>query len=283
MTHADLNISALFQEYARHGKAVAECIFSMNNNSIGTTRVAWPGGSVIDEIIGKYQKSEYIFREEFERIIKISRTVLGAEPLEIAIFERLVSRAGENFVSDVLRELFYLLPKKYALTALGRPERVKEHQADRFPEKICREVWVEKGHEGRAGRLDLLVDYGDNEPIVIETKLYDCDLGKNNGYSESLRKQGVNFTGIAIVLDENANGNGFELRNWHDFLISLRHCIASLRKQNFNHIKIALLLAIVGGLEQSILRLSMDERKPSPRVISYLQNFTNEVSYGACF
>lgn len=44
-----------------------------------------------------------------------------------------------------------------------------------------REVWVEKGHEGQGGRLDLVIRYPDKAVIVVEVKLTgaeSADTGK---------------------------------------------------------------------------------------------------------
>lgn len=76
----------------------------------------------------------------------------------------------------------------YRVFGLDPAQSSKNHG----PISVKRESPVEEGHEGRPGRLDLMVKFGEQVEIVVEVKVTDADFAataKNLGYRKSISQE----------------------------------------------------------------------------------------------
>lgn len=121
---------------------------------------------------------------------------------------------------------------------------------------VCKlEEWVDEGHVGHGGRVDILVRFGDVPALVIEVKVGDADYddtGKQTGYAKSFGKS-VQKILLARSGEKGKYEGGFILRRWDQICINLRRLIPELE---LNHMQKALTLAFVGAVEQNIAGLS---------------------------
>jgi hypothetical protein len=126
---------------------------------------------------------------------------------------------------------------------------------------VVREHCVREGHEGSTGRLDLLVELGDEVLLVVEVKLGEAenaDTEKNAGYRHSLEAEvrGRRFKHFVIlVLDaKDEMYFGFKPRLWSDVCIRFRLVAARLCRRG-EILRAAMILAYVAAVEQNLLKL----------------------------
>ena len=152
---------------------------------------------------------------------------------------------------------------------------------------VHREYRIPYGHLGKAGRLDLVVDFGGQAIIVIELKKGDADesdTAKHKGYREWLAqcrcpKQHRHSILLALSAAD-ATYDGFVFRSWANACINMRRFAESLLHDRV--MTAAMVLAYVAAIEQNLLGFSasqIDEvcrgRSVSfnPRVVEYLERF----------
>lgn len=113
------------------------------------------------------------------------------------------------------------------------------------------EEWVEEGHSGHGGRVDILVTIDGKQAIVLEVKIGDADeadTGKQTGYAKSF-KAATKFL-VATSGTEHKYKGGFELKTWSNICVQLRRLVPGAK---ISPMKKALTLAFVGAVELNIL------------------------------
>lgn len=128
------------------------------------------------------------------------------------------------------------------------------------PEVQC-EFRVPEGHEGCEGRLDLVIRYGSEALICVETKLgsaENADIAKQRGYRAWLDRQiGVppdgRFAVLVVTESKRDEWEGFRVVRWASLCLRLREAAVSLMRRN-EIVVAALVLAFVGAVEQNLLR-----------------------------
>lgn len=125
------------------------------------------------------------------------------------------------------------------------------------PPDVGREQTVPKGHEGRKGRLDLVVRSDGRALFVLELKTTDADAadtGKHSGYQEWLEAQPERHKdAILIATDAEADDyGGFRFLSWADLCLALRR-LARRDCAEGRLIVAAMTLAFVGAVEQNLL------------------------------
>jgi hypothetical protein len=125
---------------------------------------------------------------------------------------------------------------------------------------VEREVPVLLGHEGRAGRLDLLIWHGQRALIVVEAKTgsaEEADCAKHLGYVRSVKRQFAAdhcYFVLLAVDGEKKDYYGFRLRRWSQVCVELRKCAAEMCAAR-QILVAAMILGFVGAVEQNLMRL----------------------------
>jgi hypothetical protein len=132
---------------------------------------------------------------------------------------------------------------------------------------VEREVPVSFGHDGRRGRLDILLTSRGVCRAIVEIKITaadDSDYAKNRGYRRWLDPQ-TEFPCRKAVIVTNAglekDYEGFTHCGWKDVCLRLRRLVPDLVTQGRCPLA-ALILCFVGVVEQQLLKLEpITERK----------------------
>ena len=183
------------------------------------------------------------------------------EPLLLDLgLHRRLDKAREESYSDWLAwTLDQLGTAGSVFHALG----IEKHQALERCGQHCsvssREVCIQEGHEGHAGRVDILVQFGTAAALVVEVKLGPpADPMQLAGYHKSMATiPGACEPGvlIAVAEDSNAAPHGFVTRSWAGVCKRLRWLVADLLTKNCHPLKAALMLAFLSAVEQNIVGL----------------------------
>jgi hypothetical protein len=167
-----------------------------------------------------------------------------------------VACAGTRHSSRLIDDLF-----GHSLNAVASESDSGEESG---PPLIVREIQVERGHEGKAGRLDILVDFSDLKcPIVwhIEVKTTSAeaaDIDKHQGYASSLNgRYGDIVRHILLVTSARkesyptANGEAaFSTLTWEELSRRMRHRVS--RSSRFE-LKEAMMLFMCALIEQKLI------------------------------
>lgn len=153
---------------------------------------------------------------------------------------------------------------------------------------VSREKWVEKGHEGQEGRLDIIIRYQSKLLIHVEVKVIGAegegaDLVKNAGYIESLKKLygDIKQEHRLLVTEAQKSSYDYKYKNyevkvlalkWADICIKLRKMV--LEKQIEQPLVASLVLSFAGAVEQTLLRLpNINAAYFDSRVFDYIKRF----------
>lgn len=147
-----------------------------------------------------------------------------------------------------------------------------------------REVWVDKGHEGQGGRLDLVIRDLGKSVIIVEVKLTgaeSADTKKQEGYKVSVKKQyhEPNQHFILLVTDaQEPECDGFTVLKWSDLCLGLRKLVVEEPNSKLGLIAKAMILAFVGAVEQNLLGYSISGAVNSfnSSLLEYLRKFIEE-------
>jgi len=203
--------------------------------------------------------------EEFQEAVQRSAKRLAplGEPLmELDFTEhRWVAGHREEAHSDWLQWILANAEPAELLCVFGidDPKTIAACQGSNIV--VLRECRVREGHEGSTGRLDLLVELGDEVLLIVEIKLgeaEDADTKKNAGYchsveAEDYRQRFKSFV-ILVVDAEEETYFGFKPRLWKDVCIGFRLVAARLCRRG-EMLKAGMILAYVGAVEQNMLKL----------------------------
>jgi hypothetical protein len=121
------------------------------------------------------------------------------------------------------------------------------------PISTCIEEPVLEGHEGKSGRMDIVVTANGRRFLGVEVKLGPADVAdtiKQSGYSKAFSKSVFKVL-LAKSGKKNESEGRFKLRRWDDLCVQLRR--ETTRLTNLNLIQRAVMLGFVGAVEQNIL------------------------------
>jgi hypothetical protein len=123
-----------------------------------------------------------------------------------------------------------------------------------------RELCIPRGHEGREGRLDLVIRFADLAILVVEVKKGDADeadTSKQSGYAEWLKDESYTEKhSVLVAADAEATAyEGFEFRSWGTLSIEMRRLAVGMCKDN-RVMTAAMVLAFVAAVEQNLLGFS---------------------------
>ncbi|MEK7406363.1 MAG: hypothetical protein AAB225_14775 [Acidobacteriota bacterium] len=127
------------------------------------------------------------------------------------------------------------------------------------PYRVERETGVEEGLPESAGRIDLLIHFG--EPLValvgVEVKTWDQSYEKQRGYLRSLRKYRCLVRGVLVANVEVSRRDlhGFRLRRWKEVSMAMRRAIAAYVRGSHEPAIAAMMLGFVAAIEQNLLGL----------------------------
>jgi hypothetical protein len=156
-----------------------------------------------------------------------------------------------------------LVPKSvFSIFGLKPPETMGRDASSSL--SFTRELPVPSGHADRAGRLDLLIRWGNQALVCVEVKVGPADgadTEKQKGYRKYLDEQTEvpieNCYGILLVTEasEPLYPGDFKPIRWSDVCLRLRRMIPAVVKRG-DVVVAGMILAFVGAVEQNLLRFS---------------------------
>ena len=238
------------------------------------------------DIVGAIRQRDI---EEISELTETSARHLAplGEPLACNFgLNRWLARASEEAYSDWLGWAFSRMTVSELTTILGIPNNHDTNMLGRAI-RIEREVKVSKGHQGRQGRLDLLITIDPHILIVIEVKLTpaeEADTKKQNGYVQSIEESNefCSFRKHYILLSKSANKSvidGFRTHTYSVLCRNMRRLAIGWQKEDGKLLDAAMLLAVTASFETNILGLSLDKNALSPELISHFKLFINGTQY----
>lgn len=122
-----------------------------------------------------------------------------------------------------------------------------------------RECCIAHGHEGHAGRLDLVIRYGDKALIVVEVKKGDADeadTSKQYGYKQWIDEQNCKTYPVLVAVAANeAMYEDFPFVSWGSLCIEMRRLAVNFCRES-RVTTAAMVLAFVAAVEQNLLGFS---------------------------
>ena len=166
---------------------------------------------------------------------------------------RWLKRQREEAYSDWLAWILEQLETPQRIHNVFGLDPVQAHECH-APVVVGREVPLEEGHEGHAGRIDLTVSFGERLALVIEVKKTDADNAdtvKGAGYSKSLPLHARRVL-LAVSGERETYEGNFHLVTWGNVCTALRNLARTLCQEN-SIILAAMILAFVGAVEENLL------------------------------
>jgi hypothetical protein len=236
---------------------------------------------------------------ELEEVTRRSRERLSplGEPLEHDLgLNRWLARAREEAYSDWLAwllaqmsisELAFVLDlQEQELLNLGLDLSKKAVRAER-------EFWVQRGHEGRQGRLDILLYLQDayqrdQAIIVLELKRGSADDGadtvKQVGYIDSIENDekflGMRKSYVLLVTTSKLDKvHKFEVLRYNVLCLKLRRLAERWMSQHRllpsqdRLFLAAITLAVIASIETNLLRMSLQKSSFTLNTLSHLRAF----------
>jgi hypothetical protein len=149
-----------------------------------------------------------------------------------------------------------------------------------------REVWVQQGHVGRLGRLDVILRVHDRAIVVVEVKrgtTDEADIEKQVGYVRSIEADPAfaRMTKIYILLvtaSDNDEECGFAVRQYDKLCRNLRR-LATVWIAHGRLFPAAVMLAVTASIETNLLRMSLQKGSFTPATLSHLKEFSERSAY----
>jgi hypothetical protein len=210
------------------------------------------------------------------------------DPLNIDLgLHRWLMHAREEAYSDWLGWVLEHLSGSDVLRVLAiRDQQIRSSCSDLKPH-LVRESVI-----GEAGRLDLLIKFGDAQPplalLVVEVKLGSAEsaaTAKQVGYSDWLETRKAKHKAKVLLVEDaqDAESHGkFVILLWSDVCIELRRLLPKLGKKLDPPI-LAMIIAFISAVERNLLRFSLDDHREGSSAsilgtVRHLQNFLNKAA-----
>lgn len=204
---------------------------------------------------------------------------------------RFLANEREEAYSHWLQWAFSCMTVSELASVLNLPHLVEHCRAEQNCKlSVQREVPVSYGHEGRSGKLDLLVEIGESAIIAIEVKLGPpANTEKHKGYKKSLEEhpefaRKTKFYILIVTGADSDNVHGFDVRRYAVLCRNFRRLaqkwiVSGCRASGGGPIEAALLLAVCAAIEKNLLRLSVGKETWTAASIAYLQKFVERAAY----
>jgi hypothetical protein len=227
---------------------------------------------------------------EYRQITKLadkSARILAplGEPLRYDLgLDRILARGREEDYSDWLQWAFSHMTVAELEMVLGLNGLADRNQPNERP-CVRREVPVELGHQGRGGRLDLLIEIGERAVLVIEVKITTAEqavLGALEGYRQAIEIRYPNRQRhffLLVVSSNNATEGGFTVINYKKICLKMRKLAIGWLEAGRN-LEASMLLALTAALEKNLLRLSVTPNAFTAHTKSHLARFVGEYLNG---
>jgi len=155
--------------------------------------------------------------------------------------------------------------------------------------EILRELFVEKGHKGQEGRLDIIIRYPSKLLIHVEVKrgsAEESDIDKNKGYIASVedKYRGEKEKHHRLLITESQKTSydyEFEGKKivvlalkWADICIKLRNMVSKEKQIKEQPLAASLILSFAGAVEQNLLGLlNIHAKNFDSRTFDYIKKF----------
>ena len=210
------------------------------------------------------------------------------EPLEHDLgVNRWLASAREEAYSDWLAWLLSQMTIEEMACVLRLP-RLRNLGLDASARSIRsdREVWVQQGHEGRLGRLDIRLLVHDRAIVVVEVKrgtIDKADIEKQLGYVTATKANPAfaNMDKIFIMLvtaSDKDEVHEFKVRRYAELCRNLRR-LATVWIAHERHFAAAIMLAVTASIETNLLRMSLQKGSFTPATLSHLKEFSERSAY----
>ncbi len=149
-----------------------------------------------------------------------------------------------------------------------------------------REFWVRHGHEGRLGRLDVLLRVHDQGIIALEVKrgpADEADTEKQLGYVWAIETD-REFAGmlkryiLLVTASDKEEVDGFAVRRYSKLCRNLRRLAAIWIAQERLFLA-AVMLAVTASIERNLLRMSLQKDSFTPATLCHLRRFNERSAY----
>jgi hypothetical protein len=184
----------------------------------------------------------------------------------------------EEVYSDWLAWILEQLPSPHHILKLFQVKSLMKYSGKI---SVRREIWVPKGNHERTGRIDLVVEVGDQWMIIIEVKMGSAELAdtqKQRNYIRSSKAKSASRILLALS-GASPTYEKFSLRQWRSLCILLRRMMPDLKKAGLTLIQRTMILSFVGAIEQNVLgfpgllKLKLNNSYGmSPDLANYLTN-----------
>lgn len=252
-----------------------------------------PKRSFAETFAGLITQTKSLRDAEFRELTEISKQSgerlkpLG-EPLEHDLgFNRWLASAREEAYSDWLAWLLSRMTVEELANVLRLPQLLGFGlDASRRSVCACREFWIRKGHEGRLGRLDILLRVHDRAIIAVEVKrgpAGEADTTKQLGYVSAIESDPA-FTGksksylLLVTASDKDEVHGFAVRRYSKLCRNLRR-LAAVWIAHERLFPAAIMLAVTASIETNLLRMSLQKGSFTPATLSHLREFNERSAY----
>jgi len=192
--------------------------------------------------------------EELRRVLRNSDSMLAplCDPLRSRLgMHRWLAPEREESYSDWLQWVIEQLTVRQICDLCEILPDTLPCDPSKKPDAVKREFVVERG------RIDIVVDIGDQPWLVIEVKKtsqQDARTDKQARYTIGLHRRLLVLPGVTDRYREAPTG-GFVPLLWSDFCIHLRKLLLDpqLRDQENGIVRRALIVAFIGAVEQNLL------------------------------
>ncbi len=177
-------------------------------------------------------------RDALQNLLNESRKKLDPleDPFDVNLgLHRWLEDEREEAYSDWLEWVVRQMPgpkQVFELFDLNPPEAVLEcHEWE-----VRREYCVPHGHPDQAGRLDLVIRFGDKAIIVVEVKKADAegaDTAKHCGYNRWIEKQNYphKYPVLLAASAEEEVYENFPFRSWATVCVEMRRLAIEICKE----------------------------------------------------
>jgi hypothetical protein len=224
--------------------------------------ISW---EAVDRLISSARQKFATERVRFRELINESNRRL--KPLEDPLLtdfgvHRWLSNKREEAWSDWLEWLLcqFDAVMVFELFGLEPPDVFKKNPSILF--RTQREFVIPQGHEGRGGRLDIVIRFGSLALIVIEVKVTgadNADTAKHKGYCNWIDRQPepIKHPVLLAIQGEQQLYDRFTLIHWSDICHRIRARLQILMTEK-GFVTAALASGFVGAVEQKLLGFRYD-------------------------